>query len=466
MVCTLLAAPLLLFGQASANTVISQTQLLTSPAKLADDNFGISNAISGDNALVSSYGGVYAYEYQNSHWVETQTLDLPQSQLSGSEWGKPDIPNFYGYLPLLISGSTALVSQQISTGRQVLVFQKVNGTWQRTQVINSADPCFGTNMSMEGSTLAISAFGGLTCRGTTTVLGNLTPQFGAVYIYEPLNNVWTFKQQLSITIPGTIAAWSTEFGQAVSIDNQTMAVSSFQGVAMFAYKNSQWVEVQNIDNPAPYSGAAVNGNSSFGGTLALSGSNLFVSGNKNFGFTNVKYSIYNFKLVDGSWSMNQEIIPSAPTGFSNPLVNLGTSMAFDGVTAAFGSAGPNYPNTNCPCTTNSPLVFFQMSAGKWVQTAFLLSDSIDPHFGFNVAMSGSQLFVSGNTSYFSPNGFDPPTMPQVPGVLHIYKVSTSVPTTTTTTKKPVTTTINCYKGKLLKKVTAVKPVCPAGYKKK
>ena len=38
--------------------------------------------------------------------------------------------------------------------------------------------------------------------------------------------------------------------------------------------------------------------------------------------------------------------------------------------------------------------------------------------------------------------------------------------TTTTIKKPVQTTINCYKGKLLKKVTAVKPVCPAGYVKK
>jgi hypothetical protein len=28
------------------------------------------------------------------------------------------------------------------------------------------------------------------------------------------------------------------------------------------------------------------------------------------------------------------------------------------------------------------------------------------------------------------------------------------------------TTITCVKGKLTKKVTAVKPVCPAGYKKK
>jgi len=39
-------------------------------------------------------------------------------------------------------------------------------------------------------------------------------------------------------------------------------------------------------------------------------------------------------------------------------------------------------------------------------------------------------------------------------------------TATATSKKPVTTTVNCYKGKLLKKVTAVKPVCPAGYVKK
>jgi len=33
-------------------------------------------------------------------------------------------------------------------------------------------------------------------------------------------------------------------------------------------------------------------------------------------------------------------------------------------------------------------------------------------------------------------------------------------------KNPIKTTITCVKGKLTKKVTAVKPVCPAGYKKK
>jgi hypothetical protein len=35
-----------------------------------------------------------------------------------------------------------------------------------------------------------------------------------------------------------------------------------------------------------------------------------------------------------------------------------------------------------------------------------------------------------------------------------------------TTKTPVKTTITCIKGKITKKVTAIKPVCPKGYKKK
>jgi hypothetical protein len=46
--------------------------------------------------------------------------------------------------------------------------------------------------------------------------------------------------------------------------------------------------------------------------------------------------------------------------------------------------------------------------------------------------------------------------------------TTTTPTTTTTTtiKKTLLVTITCVKGKLTKTVTAAKPVCPSGYKKK
>ena len=50
-----------------------------------------------------------------------------------------------------------------------------------------------------------------------------------------------------------------------------------------------------------------------------------------------------------------------------------------------------------------------------------------------------------------------------------YASPTTVPpttTTTTTTVPPAKRTITCVKGKVTKKVTAVSPVCPAGYKKK
>ena len=50
-----------------------------------------------------------------------------------------------------------------------------------------------------------------------------------------------------------------------------------------------------------------------------------------------------------------------------------------------------------------------------------------------------------------------------------YASPTTVPpttTTTTTTVPPTKLTITCVKGKVTKKVTAVSPVCPAGYKKK
>jgi len=62
--------------------------------------------------------------------------------------------------------------------------------------------------------------------------------------------------------------------------------------------------------------------------------------------------------------------------------------------------------------------------------------------------------VSNAVSYASPTTVLPTT------------TTTTTSTTTTTTVPPTKLTITCVKGKVTKKVTAVSPVCPAGYKKK
>ncbi|MBU6243085.1 MAG: hypothetical protein KGP06_03390 [Acidobacteria bacterium] len=49
-----------------------------------------------------------------------------------------------------------------------------------------------------------------------------------------------------------------------------------------------------------------------------------------------------------------------------------------------------------------------------------------------------------------------------------WKEAVVTPTPTPTLSKPsvITITITCVKGKVTKKITAVNPKCPAGYKKK
>ena len=60
--------------------------------------------------------------------------------------------------------------------------------------------------------------------------------------------------------------------------------------------------------------------------------------------------------------------------------------------------------------------------------------------------------------------------PSAPSNIVSYTSPTTVPpaptTTTTTPSKPVKRTITCVKGKVTKKVTAIKPVCPLGFKQK
>jgi len=76
----------------------------------------------------------------------------------------------------------------------------------------------------------------------------------------------------------------------------------------------------------------------------------------------------------------------------------------------------------------------------------------DATFSFTVtainAKGSATSSVSNVVSYASPTTVVPTT------------------TTTTTTMPLAKQTITCVKGKIIKKVTAVSPVCPAGYKKK
>jgi len=106
---------------------------------------------------------------------------------------------------------------------------------------------------------------------------------------------------------------------------------------------------------------------------------------------------------------------------------------------------------------NSPIIRYELEAQKWGSGIVtdtcrtqMLTCSVQVAPGYQYGVLVTAINSAGNS------------LPVVAGYVSWKKMST----TTTSIKNPAVTTINCYKGKLLKKVTAVKPVCPVGYVRK
>jgi hypothetical protein len=146
---------------------------------------------------------------------------------------------------------------------------------------------------------------------------------------------------------------------------------------------------------------------------------------------------------------------SLPTVFSKPTApsSVSASMSSGTATVSFspGSSG------NLPTYNQIDMYINGVLAGNVCNVAVASSCPIsnlgpDVKFTFTVTAinsNGSAVSALSNpVSYTSPSLALPTT------------------TTTTTTVPLVMSTISCVKGTVTKKVTAVNPVCPAGYKKK
>ena len=167
--------------------------------------------------------------------------------------------------------------------------------------------------------------------------------------------------------------------------------------------------------------------------------------------------------VTGTWASVVRVAPiiySKPTAPSNVTASLSNGTATVSFTP--GSSGNLATYDEIDMYINGQLVgnVCNVSGATSCPIANLGPDAA---FSFTVTAINSKgsavSTVSNTVSYSSPavvttTSTSPPT------------TTTTSPPTTTTTVPPVKRTITCVKGKISKKVTAVSPVCPAGYKKK
>jgi hypothetical protein len=275
MICTLLVAPLLLFSQASAKTVITQAQKIFAPDKpstspvgieVGSDYFGWQIDASGNNALISSWNGVFAYTLVGNTWTFVQNLPLP------------DPPGFY---KVSISGNVAAIGVNGAVNNppkrpQVFIFNFTDGRWLLEQIIDTS--IYPANLVVSGKTLLIA--------NSDTSRGPFS-RAGEVDLYQLAGATWTFKQQLAEDLNvGTIFG---RFGSSIALNDNTIAVGApswgagclvdkqyvacVGAVFIYTLQNGTWSVTQIIrpdTSKMPFTG--------FGRAVALAGPSLLIEG--------------------------------------------------------------------------------------------------------------------------------------------------------------------------------------------
>ncbi|MGB7201936.1 MAG: FG-GAP-like repeat-containing protein [Pyrinomonadaceae bacterium] len=363
----------------------------------ADDEFGVSVAVSSDTVVVGARGEASSTTGVNS------TADE------------------------LASGSGA-----------AYVFTRSGGAWTQqaylkpaavgtTQAVDS----FGWSVAVSGDTVAIGApTEDSSTTGINSTADELASNSGAAYVFTRNGGVWTQQAYLKPAAVDTTQAFD-EFGISVAVSGDTVAVgapvedSSATGVNstanelasdsgavyVFTRSGSVWTQ-QAYLKPAAVGTSQVN--DLFGRSLAVSGDTAVVGANGEDSSTTGVNSAANesssnsgaayvFTRDAGAWTQRAYLKPAA-VGTTQALDNFGLSVAVSGDTVAVGAfaedsstTGVNRTANELSSTSGAAYVFIR-SGSVWTQQAYLKPAAVgttqaDDWFGWSVAVSDDTVIV-------------------------------------------------------------------------
>ena len=259
----------------------------------------------------------------------------------------------------------------------------------------------------------------------------------------------------SITIPDSVTSIADQaFDQDTALTSITLPNSVTSIGTQAFYGNTALASIT-----IPNSVTSIGGNAFSGDTgLTLSNPTDYVA---TWSGTGGPYTTAQLRTatdlgqVTGTWASVVRVAPiiySKPTAPSNVTVSLSNGTATVSFTP--GSSGNLATYDEIDMYINGQLVgnVCNVSGATSCPIANLGPDAAFSFTVTEINSKGSAVSTVSNTvGYSSPA---------------VVTTTTTSPPTTTTTVPPVKRTITCVKGKISKKVTAVSPVCPAGYKKK
>lgn len=304
----------------------------------ASDFFGISESISGNFAIIGAYGddigsnsnqgSASVYKYDGSNWIFFKKLTDATGQVNDN----------FGF-SVAISGNYAVVGSYgddvgANASQGSVSVYKFDGTdWifmQRlTDPVGQASDEFGYSVSISGNYIAVGAISG-------DVGSNI--DFGTVSIFRFDGSNWVFNQKLS----DATGANGDEFGYAVSIFGNHLVVGAHfddvgananQGSASFFRLGSNWTLVQKTTNAAGIAGAL------FGRSVSLAGNYALIGEPSNGpGIGNI------YRYNGTNWVLMQSLTETGSDGFgirvsvSENYILIGASSELVGSNSSQGAA--------------------------------------------------------------------------------------------------------------------------------
>ena len=213
------------------------------------------------------------YERLGTAWIQKDSI-VPADADADDGFGSS----------MAVSGSMAVVGAPNKNGDEgaVYVFEKQNGVWVQTQILQSANPLagdtYGFAVAIEGSTIAVGAPQSVAEDPDNPVDADINNDPGYVEIWN--HNGTEFQRSASLDIFDPLNGGGEEFGRSLVLtDNNWLMVGAPSDgppngagrIYGYRFNGTEWDLVQELSTPDSPSGAA------FGMVLSWSAGTLAVS---------------------------------------------------------------------------------------------------------------------------------------------------------------------------------------------
>lgn len=263
------------------------------------DFFGLSAAVDGDWAAISSMGAglaqpnagaVYVFQRVGGTWTEFQKLTASDLPAGG---GLGHAVALIG--DVLIAGAHQDSPQGFNAAGSVYVFEFISGTWTQTAKLVAADlgpeDTFGSSVAMVTDRIFVGA-----------------PGAAAAYVFDRIGSSWV----QSAKVFGSDAGIFSSFGISVALDGDQAivgahampgSIGSGEGAAyVFEKGTSGWAQVQKLVASDPHRA------SGFGQAVAIRGSHALAGASGHNHGSSAVGAAYAFVKAGSVWAQTQELL--------------------------------------------------------------------------------------------------------------------------------------------------------------